>query len=107
MIVRTQEIKCSEQTARNSTTFSCRQIPIKIHKPKKEYRTSGKKYTGKRHNIMKKPTGLNSNAHKIQVWTAQNGTKNNNKLEASWKRPNGKLVAYATYRNTQIFSNTF
>ena len=45
---------------------------------------------------MKKPTGSNSNAHKIQVCTAENGTKNNNKLETSWKRPNSKLLANAT-----------
>jgi len=29
---------------------------------------------------MKKPTGSKRNANKIQVWTAQNGTKSNSKL---------------------------
>jgi len=43
---------------------------------------------GKRHNIMKKPLSVN----KIQVWTVQNGTNSNSKLEASWKRPNSKLL---------------
>ena len=80
MTVSKQEIKLAEQTARKSTAFSCRKISMKIHKPKKKQRTSGKKYIGKRHNIMKKPTGSKRNANKIQVWTAQNGTKSNSKL---------------------------
>ena len=77
-----------------------RQTYPNVNNSEKNWRTLGEKYMGKKFNIMegglnKKPVptkskhGMEPNMDKRRC----RSTKNNAKLESSWKRPNTKFLA--------------
>jgi len=72
----------------------------KMHQPKKKQRTFGKKYLEKRFNttLDQKPVPTNSqNGNKSNISNdGHRGTKNDVKLEISWKRPNSTFLSQAT-----------
>jgi len=50
-------------------------------------------------------TGSKTSAKKKSQYGMEPSTKKDITMESSWKRPNSKFLAQATYSNTHIFSN--
>jgi hypothetical protein len=91
-----------EKTARNFTNFSERKIPMcRIHQPKKEQRTFGKKYLEERFNTTLDQNQCQQNPNKERSPISEMEITEVLRMTLNWKAPETDQIAHFRLKQLQ------